>query len=117
MTTSTTIINATKHTMKLKVGNTRHASHLATLEAGGKHSIAVDVNATYREYIVQIIDEPGVENVTVSSDDLCDNKRTTIKEEDGKLNLLMDSRHSEPDQARTSKLAKWLPAWMSKSEQ
>lgn len=102
--------------MKLKVGNARHASHLATLDASGKHSIAVDVNATYREYIVQI-DAPGVENVTVSSDDLCDNKRITIKEEDGKLNLLMDSRHPEPDQAGTSKVARWLPAWMSKSEQ
>lgn len=119
MSASTQISNATKHIMKLQVGSARYASDLASVAAGGKYTIGVDFNATYREYIVQI-DAPGLAKLTVSSDDLCDNKCITIKEEGGKLNMEMDPRQSETAPSdppgQTSKKSKWIPAWMSRSE-
>lgn len=107
--------------MKLQVGSARYASALATVEAGGKYTIGVDFNATYREYIVQI-DAPGLAKIIVSSDDLCDYKGITIKEEDGKLDVQKDPRQSDTATSsdppgQTSKKSKWIPAWMSKSVQ
>jgi len=119
MSTSTQISNATKHFMKLQVGSARYASDLASVEAGGQYTIGVDFNATYREYIMQI-DAPGFAKIIVSSDDLCDNKCITIKEEDGKLNVEKDPRQSETapihPPGQTSKKSKWIPAWMSRAE-
>lgn len=119
MSTSTQISNLTKHIMKLRVGSARYASDLASVEAGGKYKIGVDVNATYREYILQV-DAAGLANIIVSSDDLCDYKCITIKEENGKLNVEKDPRHSETapvdPPGKTSKKSKWIPAWMQRSE-
>jgi len=103
--------------MKLQVGSARYASDLASVAAGGKYTIGVDFNATYREYIV-LIDAPGLAKLIVSSDDLCDNKCITIKEEGGKLSMERVPRQSETTPSdplgQTSKKFKRIPAWMGK---
>lgn len=116
MAVSTQIRNGTKHVMKVLVGSGRHISELATVEAGGKYVIAVDYNATYREYTVGV-DAPGLEKFVVSSDDLCDNNCITIKEEGSKLTVQKEPRQSTtaPASGTTSKALKkhsWLPSWM-----
>ena len=120
MTTSTQIANATTQTVRVQVGSARYASDVATIVPGGKHSVAVDFNATYREYIIGI-DASGLAKIVVSSDDLCDNKGITIKEENGKLNLEKEPRQSDTAESagsasQTAKKAKWIPAWLSRSE-
>lgn len=116
MGTSTQISNATTHVMKVQVGSARHASELATVPAGRKHSIEVNVNATYREYIIET-DAPGLAKIVVSSDDLCDYKCITIKEENGSLVAEREPRQSNTaTPSQTPKKTKWVPAWMSRSE-
>jgi hypothetical protein len=111
MAISTQVCNATTRAVKLQVGSARYASDVATIAAGGKHAIAVDFNATYREYIIG------------SSDDLCDCKCITIKEgPNGTLTVEKEPRQSDTATSadgsisQTPKKAKWIPAWLSRSE-
>lgn len=118
MSASTQLSNGTKHVMKVLVGSGRHASELATVEAGGKYVIGVDFNATYREYTVGI-DAPRMEKFIVSTDDLCDNTCITIKEEDCKLRVQKEPRQSDTATSteaptKSEKKHGWLRSWMSK---
>jgi len=120
MGASTQLSNKTKHVIKVLVGSGRYVSELATVKAGGNYVLAVDFNATYLEYTVRV-DAPGTANFVVSSDDLCDNKSITIKEEDAQLQVQMEPRQSRSSaQAATEapikseKKHSWLRAWMSK---
>lgn len=124
MTASTQLSNETNHAMKVLVGTTRNASELATVQAGGKYIIGVDVNATYREYTVQV-DAPGMEKFIVSTDDLCDHKRITIKEDGSKLNVQKEPRQSSNSNWNTpgasiesstvsEKKHSWFRSWMWK---
>lgn len=102
--------------MKVLVGSGRHVSELATVEAGDKYVIGVDYNATYREYTVRV-DAPELEKFVVSSDDLCDNKCITIKEEDSKLTVQKEPRQSStvtPTTIKSAKKHSWLRSWISK---
>jgi hypothetical protein len=123
MAISTQVCNATTRAVKLQVGSARYASDVATIAAGGKHAIAVDFNATYREYIIGVADTPGLEKIVVSSDDLCDCKCITIKEgPNGTLTVEKEPRQSDTATSadgsisQTPKKAKWIPAWLSRSE-
>lgn len=110
---STELRNGTKHAMKVKVGS----SQLATVEAGGKYVIAVDFNDTYREYTISI-DVPAMEELIVSTDDLCDHKCITVKEDDdseGKLYLQREPRGQQGEaKTRSERVRNWLRSWISK---
>lgn len=104
--------------MKVLVGSGRHVSELATVEAGGKYVIGVDYNATYREYTVGV-EVPGLEKFVVNSDDLCDNKCITVKEEGNKLEVQKEPRQSATASSagtavKSSKKNSWLRSWISK---
>ena len=55
-----------------------------------------------RSYVIGPVNNDVLEKLVVNSDDLCDNKVITIKEEDGKLQVYKESRVSEPMVSSTS---------------
>lgn len=102
--------------MRVLVG----AYELAEVMPGGKFIISVDFHATYREYTVVVVDAPaGMAKLVVSSDDLCDNKRITIKEEECQLKADMEPRKyssvshsSEASPTVSGKMHLWFRSWM-----
>jgi len=79
---ATEIINGTKGNLSLKEGNAGVYRDIKVLEAGKKHIIEIDPNATYREYVV--VSTPSGNKVFVTSDDCIDNSVITIVVEEGK---------------------------------
>lgn len=115
------IHNQTPFRLKVQVGNAQYKSDLTTVEAGGKYVIGVDLNGTYHEYHVASGDD-STKNLVLSSDDLCDYKCITIKEEAGKLQVHKQSRSrgdpqhddgttSSADPSVSSRLSKWISSW------
>jgi hypothetical protein len=68
---ATEIVNGTKGDLSLKEGNAGVYRDIKTLEADKKHTIEIDPNATYREYVV--VSAPRGDKVFVTSDDCIDN--------------------------------------------
>lgn len=119
MPATTEIRNQTPFRLKVQVGNAQYKSDLTTVEAGGKYVIGVDMNGTYHEY--HLAGDDSTKNLILSSDDLCDNKSITIKEEAGKLQVHKESRsHGDQQQDGTTssavasgsnKLSRWISSW------
>ena len=104
--TRTAIVNETGQDLKVKVGNQLHFADLATVRKGGKYTMDMDMNGTYREF--QLTTATGATSTAVSatgaaeigrnsmklvlsSDECCDYSRITVKEVDGKFDV-----HKEP---------------------
>lgn len=126
MPATTEIHNQTPFRLKVQVGNAQYKSDLTTVEAGGKYVISVDLNGTYHEYHVATAtagDSAAKNLVVLSSDDLCDNKSITIKEEAGKLRVHKESRGGHGDQphggtagssamaSASNRLSRWISSW------
>lgn len=98
--TRTAIVNETAQDLKLKVGNQRHFADLATVRKGGKYTMDMDVNGTYREFQLTTAGNTSTAPATgarnsmklvLSSDECCDYSCITVKEVDGKFDV-----HKEP---------------------
>jgi hypothetical protein len=72
---ATEIVNATEDSLFLKEGNAGVYRDIKTLKPLDRHTIEIDPNATYREYVV--VSAPRGDKVFVTSDDCIDN--STIK--------------------------------------
>lgn len=77
---STEIINKTKRSLKLKVGNNLVFTDLTTVLKDSSYKVHVDPNATYQEYLMGK-DRNG-KPLIISSDDCADNKSITVLEDD-----------------------------------
>ncbi len=94
---TTVIVNNTAHALKMKVGNHRSFVDFATLDKGAKHTMNVDCNTTYHEFLMGV-DIKG-KRLIVSSDECCDYKCIIIKEVDGEFNVEMEPRCQFGDEA------------------
>ncbi|KAG0582722.1 hypothetical protein M758_3G081700 [Ceratodon purpureus] len=72
----TEVINDTGGELSLKEGNAGVYRDIKKLAPKGTHTIEIDPNATYREYVV--VSTPSGEKVFVTSDDCIDNSTITI---------------------------------------
>jgi hypothetical protein len=91
MAISTTLfVNQTKGLVKLKVGNSQYSSDVASIEGGGEYRMQVNMNDTYREFLVGVGSEG--KKMIVTSDDCCDYECITIKEDGGNIDLLRQPR-------------------------
>lgn len=79
---ATEIVNGTEDDLSLKEGNAGVYREIKTLKPNQKHTIEIDPNATYREYVV--VKAPGGDKVFVTSDDCIDNATITIVVKDNK---------------------------------
>jgi len=79
---ATEIKNGTTEKLSLKEGNAGVYRDIKVLEPGKKHTIEIDPNATYREYVV--VSTLIGNKVFVTSDDCIDNSVITIVVKDGK---------------------------------
>jgi hypothetical protein len=82
----TQIINHTTKALKVKLGNNRVYTEIATVEENAAYKVSVDSNATYHEFCMSV-DAPG-KFIIVNSDECVDNQEITITEMDGKFNLV-----------------------------
>lgn len=83
---STEIINHTTKALKVKLGNNRVYTEIATVEKDAVYKVSVDSNATYHEFCMGA-DAAG-KLIIVNSDECVDNQEITITEMDGKFNLV-----------------------------
>ncbi|KAG0607611.1 hypothetical protein M758_8G042500 [Ceratodon purpureus] len=90
MASTTLFVNKTGDMVKMKVGNSQYSSDIASIEGGGEYRMHVNMNDTYREFMVGIGD--GGKKAIVSSDDCCDYQCITIKEVNGEIDLLREPR-------------------------
>ena len=95
MAATTVIVNLTQEPMHMKVGNQRHFADLTTVAKGAKYTMRVDFNATYQEFLMGV-DAQG-KKLIVSSDDCCDYKCITVKEVNGKFDVLKEPRQHVVD--------------------
>ncbi|KAH8947641.1 hypothetical protein BDL97_11G053200 [Sphagnum fallax] len=90
---STQIINHTTKALKVKLGNNRVYTEIATVEKNAAYKVSVDSNATYHEFCMGV-DAAG-KLIIVNSDDCVDNQEITITEMDGKFNLVKVPRQTQ----------------------
>lgn len=83
--TVTEIVNNTQQVLNMKVGNHQYFVDFAKIRKGDKHTMQVDYNDTYQEFLMGP-DRTG-KNLIVTSDDCCDYKCITIKEVDGQFTV------------------------------
>ncbi|KAG0612367.1 hypothetical protein M758_6G022100 [Ceratodon purpureus] len=81
----TEIVNNTQQALNMKVGNHHYFVDFAKIGKGEKHSMQVDYNDTYQEFLMGC-DRTG-KKLIVTSDDCCDYKCITITEVDGKFDV------------------------------
>ena len=88
---TTVIVNDTKQGLTMKVGNRHCYARLTSIKVGGEYQLLVDVNWTYREFLLQ--DKTDARNqLFINSDDCCDYERIIVKEIDGKFGVERDLR-------------------------
>jgi hypothetical protein len=75
---TTVIVNDTKHGLTMKVGNRNCYTRLTSVKVGGEYQMQLDVNWTYREFLVQDQTDRA-KQLFINSDDCCDYERITIK--------------------------------------
>lgn len=93
--TSTLFVNQTGNVVNMKVGNNRSSTPIASIAGGGQFRMPVNMNDTYREFLVGV-DSDARKTVIVTSDDCCDYQCITIKEiADGTIDLLREPRHQQ----------------------
>ena len=95
MAATTVFVNHTQEPLHMKVGNQPHFADLTTVAKGAKYTMRVDFNATYQEFLMGV-DAQG-KNLIVSSDDCCDYKCITVKEVNGKFDVLKEPRQRVVD--------------------
>ncbi|CAM6051756.1 unnamed protein product [Sphagnum compactum] len=107
---STEIINHTTKALKVKLGNNRVYTEIATVEKDAVYKVSVDSNATYHEFCMGV-DAAG-KLIIVNSDECVDNQEITITEMDGKFNLVKVPRQiqRQVDQTRHVYSSKRTPA-------
>ena len=102
----TAIVNETGQDLKVKVGNQLHFADLATVRKGGKYTMDMDVNGTYREFQLTTAGTTrsaapargaaeecrNSMKLVLSSDECCDNSCITVKEVDGKFDVRKEPR-------------------------
>lgn len=108
MASNTTLfVNKTRDMVKMKVGNSQYSSDLASIEGGGgEYRMHVNMNDTYREFMVGIGSEG--KRVIVTSDDCCDFQCITIKEVNGQIDLLREPRQQATSSANTAAKRPWF---------
>jgi hypothetical protein len=94
---TTVIVNDTKHGLTMKVGNRNCYTRLTSVKVGGEYQMQLDVNWTYREFLVQDQTDRA-KQLFINSDDCCDYERITIKDIDGAFGVHRELR----EQFRTS---------------
>lgn len=82
---STVIVNNTKKDLDMKVGNHHYFADFTSVRSGAKHTMRIDYNDTYQEFLIGV-DESG-KKLIVTSDECCDYKCITITEVDGHFNV------------------------------
>lgn len=95
--TSTLFVNQTGNVVNMKVGNTRSSAPIASIAGGEQFRMPVNMNDTYREFLVGVGSDTGnLKTVIVTSDDCCDYQCITIKEiADGTIDLLREPRRQQ----------------------
>lgn len=102
-----TIINDSPRSLILKEGTRGVYRELSTLACGGRYSINVDINATYREYYLMSSDDvihgekKNFEHL-LSSDDVIEYAFFTVILEAGILEVKRTPRGEEPNSGRES---------------
>lgn len=96
---TTVIANATEQVLSMKLVGTsnqqRYCVDYATVDRGGEHTMMVDYNDTYQEYLLLGVDCKG-KNLILNSDECCDYKRITITElANGEFDVETESRDEE----------------------
>ena len=81
----TEIVNNTQQELRMKIGNHHYFVDFARIRKGAKHTVHVDYNDTYQEFLMGP-DGTG-KNLIVTSDDCCDYKCITITEKDGRFGV------------------------------
>jgi hypothetical protein len=79
----TIVKNDTPQAFTLKEGNAGVYRDIKVLDPEKQHTIELDTNATYREYVV--VQNASGEKEYITSDDCLDNSKITIKIVDNKL--------------------------------
>lgn len=91
---TTVIANETAEVLIMKLVETSNQQlyfvDYATLERGGEHTMIVDYNANYQEFLLGV-DTEG-KNVMLSSDECCDYKRITITKVNGEFDVQKEAR-------------------------
>ena len=93
---TTVIVNDTAHALNMKVGNHRYFVDFATLDKGATHTMNVDSNTTYHEFLMG--EDIKGKRLIVSSDECCDYKCIIIKEVDGEYNVEKEPRWQFSDE-------------------
>ena len=92
---TTVIANETEQVLTMKLVGTsnqqRYSVDYATVDRGGEHTMIVDYNDTYQEFLVLGVDCKG-KNLILNSDECCDYKRITIKEANGEFDVETEAR-------------------------
>lgn len=113
---TTVIVNETKHGLTVKVGNRNCYARLTSVKVGGEYQMHLDVNWTYREFLVQDKTDRA-RQLCINSDDCCDYERITIKEVDGAFDvhreLRQQFRTSSGAVEETSAISSWK-LWLYK---
>lgn len=116
--TRTAIVNETGQDLKVKVGNQLHFADLATVRKGGKYTMDMDMNGTYREFqltpagattTARATGAEGGRNsmkLVLSSDECCDYSCITVKEVDGKFDVQKEPRGRSSSSSSSSTKSK-----------
>lgn len=92
---TTVIANETEQVLTMKLVGTsnqqRYSVDYATVDRGGEHTMIVDYNDTYQEFLLLGVDCKG-KNLILNSDECCDYKRITIKEANGEFDVETEAR-------------------------
>lgn len=94
---STVIVNNTKKDLDMKVGNHKYFADFTSVRSGDKHTMRIDYNDTYQEFLIGVAEDG--KRLIVTSDDCCDYKSITITEVDGHLNVHKVPRRRTPKPA------------------
>lgn len=113
--TTTKFVNATATTFALKEGNAGVYTHVCNLGVNApdnQHSVEIDHNATYREYVVATSIQG--QKVLVTSDDCAEFSRIEIIKNDDVLNPYTYKGYERADakgKSEGSGLFGWLKFW------
>ncbi|KAG0581240.1 hypothetical protein KC19_4G235300 [Ceratodon purpureus] len=83
------VINGTGEEIVIKEGNAGIYREVQRIRKGGSHTVSVDENATYREFMC--VETKSGLTVTLTSDDCIDYSEVRIKYDENKTKLYFES--------------------------